>query len=69
MKTEKNKKKLVLNKITITQLGKDIINRIKGGTEESFNINCPNTPVTLNLPQCPTTTNYNCHSQDNCQGA
>ncbi len=50
MKTKKNKKKLVLNKISIAQLDKDILNKAKGGVEES--IDPCEAPPTVYQPQC-----------------
>ena len=50
MKTKKNKKKLVLNKISIAQLDTDKIQEIKGGRVTSScttkeGPSCPHTPL------------------------
>lgn len=63
MKTEKNKKKLSLNKITITQLDNDQIMLAKGGVDDSADSNCdtcsecpgPTRHCTIPRLYCPTT--------------
>ena len=49
MKTGENKKKLVLNKISIANLDKDKIKGVKGGNVISLITHC----VTCNGPSCP----------------
>lgn len=68
MKKKKETKKLTLNKITIAQLDKDIINRAKGGIEESTNTNGTSNTLTLDPPWCsPSQAHYVCNTQDgNC---
>lgn len=53
MKSKKSKKKLVFEKITITQLGKDIIHGVKSGIViDTENDDCPVTQKTMLYPQC-----------------
>ena len=54
MKTGQNKKKLVLNKISIAQLDNDKARQVKGGFLLTDDDCESRTCKTLNRPECPT---------------
>jgi hypothetical protein len=56
MNTGETKKKLVINKISITRLDREIISRAKGGVINDTEDNCPATEKTKVTPVCITIT-------------
>jgi hypothetical protein len=56
MKVGETKRKLVLNKISIARLDREIISRAKGGVINHTENNCPATEKTKVSPVCITVT-------------